>query len=607
VPRLERLWERTWWLLSWLLALAALSVFWSFATPHLCYDKFWLSGDSGIAVYNAFQVADGRALYRDIFEYRTPFSFVAFAALFRLTGPSPAAAHWATIFGISTVVPITAIVMHRLGVRRLLALFAGTVPVLVCFAAWPYPFPPWFGWPFAALTLWALQKAFATDELHLGWVARAGVFAGLYVMSIQSNSLPFAAGLTLALVCAARSRRWAAAGAFVGGGLAAALPLVVYVAAQGSLSDALYNTLVWPYTNYYNDMIHGRYPFAGIVEHYRRRGFCQQTGSLALNQIYNVSLVGIPALGGLGFLTSVGYVGAGLVRLLRPGSSQAWASPRRFAFVLGAGGASVLATQVAIPSLSDPTHTAMALLPAVFPLACLASSTSPRALRVSATAFLGILGAATLVVYAHRHLRYQPFRKQFAHYDAYVKRYAGAGWMEELTQPGDTIVHMGYGGWQYLTTHRHNGTAHTAVLNDERYMGRREMNRVVDNLRERLPTLMYFQEKGHQNTYFALDPTLAERYFWNGRGWERRVPPLPHDTLASAYRVKADDVLELVQHDQELSAVRKRKGKADVKLLGSVREHRVFLTGPGQTFLVDRRADGTLLSRDGRVVLQPLP
>lgn len=592
-----RLWDKGYPVVAWLVAAACLSVFWSHATPHLCYDKYWLSGDAGITVYNAWQVGDGRVLYRDIFEFKTPLFFYLWGALMAITGPSPSVAQWATLACVSAVAPIVAVVVRRLGGSRPFAVAAGVAPVTIFFAAWPFPFTPWLGWLMLALAAWSLERAFRAEEPDRGWLMRAGVFTGLFVMTIQSIGLFFAAGATLALLAAVPRRRWATAGWFVGGGLAAAVPFVVYFAATGGLGEAIWQTLVWPNKHYYSGSIKGHYPLAGVVEYFERRGVCKVPGAGAWwNRIYTGSVGAIPVLGMAGFFTSAGVLIGAAVRALR---RRAAATPAGIV-VVALAGAGFLAClpQVIFPSLSDPVHLSFAGLAVAIPLA-IAAVRGPRAWRVGAQGLVILVALLGVAASAHRAWKWEPYGKKYRHYDQYVKKYANVGLWEQLTEPGDTWVHLAYGGWQYLTTGRHSGIAHTCVFNDEKYMSKREFARILGDLRERQPTLLVFGEKGHQVTFWRLDPTLAQRYFWNGAAWERREPPLPHDTLAPAYRTPQGETIAITQHGQELVATKQRPGGPEKRLTGSVRGNRVFLTAHGERYLVRRGTDGALEGQCG--------
>jgi hypothetical protein len=156
---------------------------------------------------------------------------------------------------------------------------------------------------------------------------------------------------------------------------------------------------------------------------------------------------------------------------------------------------------------------------------------------------------------------------------------------------------MSYGGWQYLSARRLSGIAHTTVFNDDKYTPRREWDRMLKNLHERQPVLLYFTEDGHRQRFWRMDPTLAQRYFWNGVAWERRDPPLAHVTLAPSYAVagKPGQTIDVKQDGQVLSGVAHRQGAPDVALTGSVRDARVFLKGGSGNYLLHQQADGALV------------
>jgi len=601
-------WQKAWWLLPWLIAAWGLSVFWSHATPHLCYKKYWLSGDAGVSVYNSYQVAEGKHLYLDIFEFKFPLFFWLWGTMMWLTGPSAAAAQWATLLCMSLVAPIVAVTSHRLGANRLFATAAGVVPVLLFFAAWPFPFTPWLGWLMFALAVLSLERAFRNYDvsgegdggIDLGWLIRAGTFSGLFVLSIQSMALPFAGGTTLALALVMPRRRWVTAGWFVTGGLLVAAPVLLYYLVLGGLGTAIDDTLIWPVTYYYDGWVKGHYPGAGMVEWFEKKGLCKATGSPTMNDLYSTSVIGIPALAGLSWLATIGVSGALVYRRIRFGASRVVTSSRMLVLgVLAGGGLIAFLPQVVKPSLSDMSHVSFAALMVTTPCA-VAATFGNRWWRRIAQALFVALALVLIVVYGHRHDKYDPFAKKYRHFDRYVKRYAGTQWMKQLTEPGDTIVHMSYGGWQYLTT-RPAGVSFTWVFNDDKIHPPRHWKRIIADIKQRKPTLMRFRDRGLWNRFVRMDPSLRKRYFFNGLAWERQIPPLPHDQVAGSYRLalgKADGgTLTIKQTGQRVTAVRIHANKRHtrVTMVGSVRGNRVLLYARGrEKYVMHVKPDGTI-------------
>jgi hypothetical protein len=606
-------WQRFYWIIAALVTLMCLSVFWSHATPHLCYDKYWLSGDSGIAVYNSWQVADGRLPYRDFFEYRTPLYFYLLGGVFKLTGASPAIAHRLTIAMVCAAAAGLAAAARRLGASRVLAVIGSVAAAVIAFSAWPFPLPPWLCWLFVPLAILALARAFRdpTGVPDRAWLGRAGGIAGLYVMTMQSSGLCFAAGATIGLWVALPRRHLAASVYFVLGGVLTSLPFVIYFAVMGVMREALWHLFVWTTKYYYNGALKGHYPFAGTVEYWQRRGLCKlpHAGSFT-NAGYTVSVAALTAIAVLGFFCALVLLARPLVARVRAAlARREWApsgSDIVLAAVAGSGFIGLL-PQIIYPEFGDLPHTGFAEVAVAVPL-IVAASRGARAWKIGAQSFVWLLFACALFVSLERMHRWQPYQKRFNDYDAFVKAYAGAALLEELSEPGDNIVHMSYGGWHYLTAHRHSGVAHTAVFNGLKYTPQREFDRMVRNIRERKPTLMVFDEKGHEQRFFGLDPTLKDRYFWNGAMWELRDPPLPHDTLAPSYAMGScggpGDVLAITQNGPELHAVQTRPDKPPVSYQGSIRGSRVFLKGGSGYFLLHRQPDGALVGelRGGRRV-----
>ena len=263
VSRLERL---GWPAGVFVVTAVCLSVFWSHATPHLCHGAYWLSGDSGLSVYNAWATGN-HAIYRDVLDYRTPIFFFVYALLFKIVWTLLAWAQVVTILCAALVAPIAFATAVRVGARRLPAAAAAIAPVVIMFAVWPFTYPPWFGWPILALACYSIARAFTSGaELDRGRADARRQFAALYYVTIQSFGGPFVVGATVAIVAAVPRRRFSTAGWFVAGGVLAGLPVLAFLAVTGAVRDAWFATITWPSKNYYNGFINGHYPLAGVVE-----------------------------------------------------------------------------------------------------------------------------------------------------------------------------------------------------------------------------------------------------------------------------------------------------------------------------------------------------
>jgi hypothetical protein len=596
-PALRARLRRVAWPLGvWLVALACIVPFWSHATPHLCHRGYWLSGDSGLAVYNAWAAGDGLVMYRDIFEYRTPLFFLVHGALMQVVGPSPAWNQWLTLGYVSATAPILWAVSVRLGAGRLVSGALGVAAVVLLFAVWPFSFPHWLAWPFLALTAHALVRAYDGADVDRGWLARAGMFATIALLAAHFFTAPYVAGATLGVLVFTPRARWRATAWFVGGGVLVALPVIVYLAAHGALDDALWDTVTFPTQYYYNGFTKGRYPLAAVFEYWQRYGACSLPGASApVNGVYTASVASIPVLGVTGLVvTATAAVAA--VRAVR---RRRMFEPRdRALAILCVAAALALVPNVLHWSISDNVHLGMATLVGLLPFAALAVR-GPRAWRWFASRLVIAIAAIAVFVSIDRWQRYTPLAKQFRDFDGHVARTAGLRWLRDLSEPGDTVVNIPYGGWQYLTSGRHSGLSAAFVFNDDKLFPPRMWQRFVDDLRARQPALLHFGEKPLEARFFRMDPTLRERYFWNGLLWERLDPAIAVTALAPAYRVtrghRAGDVIRVTQDGQQLTAVRTREGAPDLKLVGSVRGDRVWLRGAGETYYGHRGADGRLV------------
>jgi hypothetical protein len=549
-------------LVAFALTLACLSVFWSHATPHLCYPNYWHPGDSGHGVYTAWQVSIGRVLYRDIFDYRFPLSFFVYGPLLQLGGRSLLFMQALTILPVAISAGLLALAVVRAGGSRVVAALGAPIPALIAFAVWPYPYPAWLAWPLAAGALAVLARS--TEDR--GALCKAGVLLSLSALVLQAQGVPLAFGITLGLFVAARGRRLRTAVWFAGGGLLALVPFLLYFAVHGALSDLVWHTVTWPTTYYYNGAIRGTGLFAGVREYYERRGLCQVG---PLSRLYDLSVLGAAGL------PTVGAVAAAFALLRRRADV--------FLTALALGALFVYLPNLR-PAMSDNPHFAFA---ALVPAAALLVVVG-RGPRLGHW-IIGALALALVLVYADRARRFGPYRARYLDFDAFAARYWKVEPIVRLTVPGDRVVVLPYGGWEYLLSHRESGIPHTWLFPDYRFVPESEFRRATRVLAERDPALLVFREKAIEEYLFRADPTLPERYFWNGLGWERRG--LAHATLPPTY-----GPLALRQTDNRLEGT--LDGKA---LVGSVRGTRVFLSGAGEQLWLTLREDGVLIgTRNGK-------
>ena len=555
-------------LVAFALTAVCLSVFWSYATPHLCYPRYWHPGDSGHGIYNAWQVTIGRVLYRDIFEYRFPLYFFLFGPFLQATGHSLVALQAATILGMAAVAALLAFAFVRAGSDEWIAALGAPVAPLLAFAAWPFPYPPWLEWLFAAGAI-----AMLAGEKPRFFVA--GVLAGLAGLSLQAQGVPLAVGLTVGIFLCSPGRRLAATGRFVAGGLATVLPFVVYFAATGALGDLVWNTITWPTTYYYNGAIRGTGLFAGVREYFEKRGHCQAG---PISRLYDASIYGLSALPTAGAVVAA----ATLIRIaLRRQHAELF---------LGALACAALATYLPNlrPELSDNPHFAFASLASIALLVALAH----RAGSYGLVAVVAV-SLALVAIHADRAYRFEPFQRRYLDFDDYAARYWKVDRLTSLTEPGDRIVHAPYGGWEYLLSGRESGIPNTWIFADYRFVPPSTWERAAKVMREREPTLLVFKEKAVEQYLFRADPTIPDRYFWNGMGWEKR--DLPHGEVAGVWQGGECGKLRLTQESNRLTGWIE---KTDV--VGSVRGSRVYLVGGPEELLLHLDGGALIGTRNGR-------
>jgi hypothetical protein len=262
---------------------------------------------------------------------------------------------------------------------------------------------------------------------------------------------------------------------------------------------------------------------------------------------------------------------------------------RRAELLLGAVACAALATFLPNlrPELSDNPHLAFASLAPILLLCLLVA-------RAGRPALIAVLVVAALLVAVHvdRAVRFGPFQRRYLDFDGYVARYWRVDRLTQLTEPGDLVVHAPYGGWEYLLSGRESGIPNTWIFADYRFVPPETFARAARVLAERQPALLVFKEKSVEQYFFKADPTIPERYFWNGMGWERNG--LPHADVAGRWQGDCG-ALEIRQAENRI------EGRFDEKnLVGSVRNRRVYLSGSGEDLLLHLDGGALIGTRNGR-------
>ncbi|MDP6978338.1 MAG: hypothetical protein QF570_07015 [Myxococcota bacterium] len=226
-----------------------------FAVP-LCRRSINLS-DEGYILLQAFDMLEGRVLYRDMDAFVSPGIWFLLAGLFKLVEPSVLASRALSLASFVATAALTFRIVDLTTRRTLAWLSTG---VFVVMAVWAFPIWTWtFYSPFAVLfAMCALERllvfsrrARTTDLVWLGvWLGLAITFKQNYGTFALLGSL---VALGVLRVTGARegSQALPGPGASLGavaiGGAAIGVPVFGYLIANGAVVDAFRSLVVHPF------------------------------------------------------------------------------------------------------------------------------------------------------------------------------------------------------------------------------------------------------------------------------------------------------------------------------------------------------------------------
>jgi len=209
------------------------------------------SADESYFLNEAKRIRDGELMYRDIFEFTTPLSPYAMAAMFWIFGTTMATAR----ITMAVVHALTAVALYAsargVGVRKPLSLVVPLAYVALCQSVWPYASWHWFSTCAAAVALCSLIRG--PWPSRPAWAVVPGLVGGLAVAIQQQKGAVLTAGVGLVFVVdALLDRRYGARVAwrallarlawFAGGVAAVVVPVLgtfVLLAGWTKVYDAL--------------------------------------------------------------------------------------------------------------------------------------------------------------------------------------------------------------------------------------------------------------------------------------------------------------------------------------------------------------------------------
>lgn len=232
----------------------------------LAYPPTLNPADESFALYGAKRVWQGQALYRDFFDFQTPFSFYLYAIGYALGGVSITSARVVTALMNGLSAACTYVLARRVASTPE-AILAGLLVPVICVPTWNLA---GHHWPATAFGL-----AAAAVLLAPGWAgsarsrpAAAGALVGLLACTQASRGasmIPWLVVVVPALALgygrgwrgAARELAWTAAG-----GAAVCAAVFGYAVWRASLDEVTYATFTWVVTSYRQHNA-GKTPWAG--------------------------------------------------------------------------------------------------------------------------------------------------------------------------------------------------------------------------------------------------------------------------------------------------------------------------------------------------------
>jgi hypothetical protein len=227
----------------------------AFAIP-LCRRSIVLA-DEGYILLQAWDMLNGKVLYRDMDAFVTPGMWVVLAGTFKLLGPSVIASRVPVLLALLGMYAASYRITARVaGPRSGLAVLA----MLAAFTVWAFP-----GWTFAFYSPFSVTFALIALERLLSWresrkvrdLLLCGALAGMAIVFKQNYGVFALIGLAIG-VLAVRAEQgesgavWLRAsfrdGVAMAVGMAAVgLPIVAWLALEGALPAAWHSLVVHPF------------------------------------------------------------------------------------------------------------------------------------------------------------------------------------------------------------------------------------------------------------------------------------------------------------------------------------------------------------------------
>lgn len=436
--------------------------------------------DEGTILSNADRVSRGHALYREVFDFKGPISYLPYVLADRVAAPTARNGRLTMFIILSFWAAAMFELARRITGRRVVAGIVALWVPLQIWQAWTYAYQDFTAQLLLVLgvlaALWSFEADAAGPEATTeGWrpsTARvaAGTCSALALWTSLAQGLTglVALGSAVGLVAGvSRGRRagLTAGGAFAVGVMLGSAGVFVWLARMGAVRAGLEAMLLFPFQHYRSPTNVTTYGFdapiyAGLWESPRWLSASVQAMLLATEVVPIVALVvALPVMSWL------------LVLVARPHLRRGWPSDLVARVALPA---SLAATAVPVAlnrTRSDICHLGFVeggCVIATLAVFALRSRPGPRgrALAVGRGILTAGLGATALMAaafYANA-LRIKP--PGYVDLDVEGRIVFDGDLIAARTQPGDRIVVTGYGGWQYLYSRRDNATSFALLLDD---------------------------------------------------------------------------------------------------------------------------------------------
>jgi len=231
-----------------IIAIACFAIFYAVCL----FDYGYIHGDEGIALMGGWRIFLGQIPHRDFFEFIPPFSSLLLALFFTLFGPGFFAERLLVMALALALIVVCDRLLRHYSQNRLARCLAATFLIPYGVMQWPLPSYHWVVDILQIMALYSLASGLCRPSLWWGVCAGACTVLGCFSMQDQGGYLLIAlAVLFFPLIDKQEIRKklllgWCLGGVVVAGAFA------IYLLPQVSLTELVYQWVVFPATRYKN-------------------------------------------------------------------------------------------------------------------------------------------------------------------------------------------------------------------------------------------------------------------------------------------------------------------------------------------------------------------